>query len=412
MVSWRSYPSIASIYRRAGDDTLRWMRHPSLPLIVLTFAVPTACADDVEAVKPAEGVKLSAIAPGFARNTVNVQIYRKHSIVTSGDTQIAAFYDGDGRVVLAKRKLGGGGAWETKTTPLTGSTTDAHNTINIGVDGDSFLHVAWDHHNNPLNYRRGKAPLSLDLVEAKMTGRAETSVTYPEFHQLPGGDLLFLYRDGGSGRGNLAMNRYDVKTRTWNQLFSTLIDGEGKRNAYWQACTDERGTIHLSWVWRESPDVSSNHDVCYARSTDGGNTWTRSGGERYAIPITAASAEYAARIPQRHELINQTSMTTDGRGRPYIATYFRPEGADVPQYFLIYRDGSAWQTKQITRLTTPFRLGGAGSKRLPLSRPQIVSHERDGRLRAALVFRAEELGNRAAMATCDDLAKGEWTLRD
>jgi len=190
------------------------------------------------------------------------------------------------------------------------------------------------------------------------------------------------------------------------------VDGEGKRNAYWQACTDERGTIHLSWVWRESPDVSSNHDVCYARSTDGGNTWTRSGGERYAIPITAASAEYAARIPQRHELINQTSMTTDGRGRPYIATYFRPEGADVPQYFLIYRDGSAWQTKQITRLTTPFRLGGAGSKRLPLSRPQIVSHERDGRLRAALVFRAEELGNRAAMATCDDLAKGEWTLRD
>ena len=74
------------------------MRHPSLPLIVLTFAVATACADDVEAVKPAEGVKLSAIAPGFARNTVNVQVYRKHSLVTSGDTQFAAFYDGDGRV--------------------------------------------------------------------------------------------------------------------------------------------------------------------------------------------------------------------------------------------------------------------------------------------------------------------------
>jgi hypothetical protein len=32
-------------------------------------------------------------------------------------------------------------------------------------------------------------------------------VTYPEFHALPGGDLLFLYRDGGSGGGNLAMNR-------------------------------------------------------------------------------------------------------------------------------------------------------------------------------------------------------------
>ena len=41
------------------------------------------------------------------------------------------------------------------------------------------------------------------------------------------------------------MNRYDVKSRTWRHLFSKLVDGEGKRNAYWQACTDANGTIHL-----------------------------------------------------------------------------------------------------------------------------------------------------------------------
>jgi hypothetical protein len=343
-------------------------------------------ADDTGRVVPADGVRLSAIAPGYARNAVNVTVYRKQSVVTHGDTQFVSFYDGEGRVVLAKRKLGGD-AWETKTTSLTGSTSDAHNAINIGVDGDGFLHVAWDHHNNPLNYRRGSQPLSLDLVEAKMTGRAESSVTYPEFHALPGGDLLFLYRDGGSGRGNLAMNRYDVKSRTWHQLSSNLIDGQGQRNAYWQACTYDRGT-------------------------DGGRTWTRSDGQPYALPIIADTTEYAVRIPQKHELINQTSMTADAHGRPYIATYFRGEGADVPQYFVIFHDGSAWQTKQVTRLTTPFRLGGLGSKRLPLSRPQIVARQQDGRQRLALVFRAEERGNCATLATCDDLSKGEWTFRD
>jgi hypothetical protein len=372
---------------------------------------PASSAPTADAVQPAPGVRLIPIARGTAKNTVNVAVFRKQSVVTHGDTQFAAFYDADGKVVLAKRTLPSD-AWEIKTTALTGTTKDAHNAVNIGVDGDGVLHVAWDHHNNPLNYRRGKARLSLDLVEAKMTGQDEKSVTYPEFHPLPNGDLLFLYRDGGSGRGNLAMNRYDVKTRTWTHLFSKLVDGEGQRNAYWQACTDAAGTIHLSWVWRESPDVASNHDLAYARSTDGGKTWTRSTGEAYALPITAATAEYALKIPPKHELMNQTSMTADANGRPYIATYYRPEGTDVPQYFVVYHDGAAWRATQAGELKTPFRLGGGGTKRVPISRPQILADDRGGKLTAYLVFRADERGGRATLATCDDLAGGHWAVRD
>jgi hypothetical protein len=94
-------------------------------------------------------------------------------------------------------------------------------------------------------------------------------------------------------------------------LQNNLIDGQNKRNAYWQTCIDEKGTIHVSWVWRETPDVSSNHDMCYACSKDGGITWQKSTGEKYTLPITAATAEYAVRIPQKSELINQTSMATE-----------------------------------------------------------------------------------------------------
>lgn len=383
-----------------------------LPALLPAASAPSAAgAGSGEDVRPAPGVRLVPLGAGTAKNTVNVVIFRKHSLVTHGQTQFAAYYDGDGRVVLGKRQLGQD-AWELKTTDLRGSTKDAHNAISLGVDGEGVLHVAWDHHNNPLNYRRGTAPLSLDLVEAKMTGRDERSVTYPEFHPLPGGDLLFLYRDGQSGRGNLAVKRYDVGTRAWADLTSKLIDGEGKRNAYWQACTDVAGTVHVSWVWRESPDVASNHDLCYARSADGGRTWTRSDGTAYALPITAATAEYAARIPQKHELMNQTSMTADGRGRPYIATYFRPEGTDVPQYSLVYHDGSAWRTSQVGRLTKPFRLGGGGTKRVPISRPQVLSRERDGGTVAHVIFRADERAGRATLATCDDVTKGKWVLRD
>ena len=106
-----------------------------------------------------------------------------------------------------------------------------------------------------------------------MTGKNEDRVTYPEFYSLPNGDLLFTYRDGVSGGGNLVLNRYDLKQKQWTRLQDKLIDGEGERNAYSQMAVDAKGTIHLSCVWRETPDVATNHDMCYARSTNGGKTW-------------------------------------------------------------------------------------------------------------------------------------------
>ena len=71
-----------------------------------------------------------------------------------------------------------------------------------------------------------------------------------------------------------------------------LIDGEKERNAYWQLYIDNANTIHVSWVWRETPDVATNHDLCYACSHDGGVTWEKSTGEKYRLPITVRNAEY------------------------------------------------------------------------------------------------------------------------
>ena len=64
------------------------------------------------------------------------------------------------------------------------------------------------------------------------------------------------------------MNRYSLKEKKWSRVQDVLIDGENKRNASWQLYVDELGTIHLSWVWRETWHVETNHDLCYARSFD------------------------------------------------------------------------------------------------------------------------------------------------
>ncbi len=349
------------------------------------------------------------IALGWARTAVNAVIFRRNSIVSDVNQQFVAFYDADAHVVLARRDLGSGD-WTVKRTPYQGRVQDAHNSISIMLDGAGYLHMAWDHHNHALRYCRSVAPGSLELTEMlPMTGQQETRVTYPEFHRMPDGDLVFLYRDGASGNGNLLLNYYDAQQQTWTQRQTNLIDGEGQRNAYWQMCSDRQGTLHLAWVWRETPDVATNHDIGYARSRDRGYTWERSDGSAYSLPINLANAEYACRIPQNSELFNQTSISADGHGHPYIAMPWRPAETDVPQYHLVYHDGVQWQTRQVLHRKTLFTMAGRGTRRVPISRPQIVIDDQNV---ACMVFRDVEREEHVSVAVCRDLLAGEWTVQD
>lgn len=352
------------------------------------------------------------VGEGWAKNSVNTVIFRKNSLTSFKDTQFIAYYNADGYVVIGKRALKNS-QWQLQQTSYKGKATDAHNSISIAVDGDGFLHMAWDHHGNKLRYCKSRQPGSLALTEEMpMTGRLEGTLTYPEFYNLSNGNLLFFYRDGSSGSGNLVINRYDVKTKTWTQLHQNLIDGEKARNAYWQACVDKKGTIHLSWVWRESPNVASNHDLCYARSDDGGVSWKKSTGEIYSFPITAASAEYACRILQGSELINQTSITTDEKGTPFIASYWRDSGSAVPQYRVVYKEGKTWQVINTGFRKTAFSLSGGGTKRIPISRPQIIAWKEKRKTAVAVIFRDEERGNKVSVATTDDIRSNDWKLTD
>lgn len=371
-------------------------------LIVSSFIAVASLAQDVRMIK---------VDSGWANNSVNAVIFRKNSLATWKDTQFIAFYNNSAYVVLGKRKTSSK-KWLLQQTLYKGNTADAHNSISLMADGDGFLHLAWDHHNHPLRYAQSIAPGSLDLTSKRpMTGSNEQSVSYPEFYRLPNGNLLFFYRDGRSGQGNMVINHYDIKTKKWRQLQSNLVNGEGKRNAYWQACTDSKGTIHLSWVWRESPDVASNHDICYARSSDEGITWEKSNGEKYLLPITASTAEYAWRIPQNSELINQTSMAADDDGNPFIASYWRT-GTNAPQYHLVYCIAGKWKELELSFRKTAFSLSGMGTKRIPISRPQVLARGRGDKASVLLIFRDEERDNKVSAAVINKIKKRNWEILD
>lgn len=375
---------------------------------VLFGAMAATAAAPASAAAPVETV----VGAGWANNSVNAVVFRKNSLVSDRDYQYVGYYDADRYLVLGKRKLGAA-QWTVRRTQYQGNAADAHNAISLMLDGAGYLHVSWDHHNNALRYARSVQPGSLELgARLPMVGRDEDTVSYPEFYRLPDGRLLFFYRLGGSGRGDLVINRYDPASAAWTRLHTNLISGEGRRNAYWQAFLDHRGTLHLSWVWRESPDVASNHDLGYARSRDGGATWETSTGKPYPLPIDAASAEYAARIPENSELINQTSMAADRDGQPYIASYWRDADSTVPQYRVVYRDAQGWQARNLGFRTTPFSLSGQGTKRIPIARPQIMVGLDAARPQAVLVFRDEERGSKVSVARTADIAGGRWQVSD
>ncbi|WPV00843.1 BNR repeat-containing protein [Mucilaginibacter sp. cycad4] len=357
-------------------------------------------------------VTTNTIGLGWANNSVNTVIFRKNSLVTFKGEQYAAYYNNHQVLMLAKRKSSSAN-WQVATTQYKADAADAHKDISIMVDGAGYLHVAWGHHNQALNYAKSIKPGSLILSDPQsMTGVGENRVSYPEFYRLRGGDLLFVYRDGGSGNGNLVMNRYSITSQKWVNVQQNLIDGEGKRNAYWQMCIDKKGIIHISWVWRESPDVASNHDMCYARSNDGGGSWEKSTGEKYALPINAANAEYACKIPQRSELINQTSMFADDKGNPFIATYWRDSSSAIPQYHIVFKIGDNWHLANLGFRKTAFTLGGTGTKRIPISRPQIIAWNNNGKQSAAIVFRDTERGDKVSVAINNDLKTANWRVND
>lgn len=368
--------------------------------MALAFSLTAAALCDTRLVKAGDG---------YSRTSVNTAVFRGSSVISHGKQQYISFYDEDGYVVLGKRKTGDK-KWTLHKTQYKGNIADAHNVISIGVDGDGYIHASFDHHGNPLHYARSVAPGSLELGELMpMTGGDdEKDVTYPEFYTMPGGDLIFAYRSGRSGQGNLVLNRYSVKDKKWNRVHDILIDGEGQRNAYWQMYVDPSGIMHLSWVWRETWMVETNHDLCYARSKDGGKTWERSDGTKYALPITMESAEVAWAIPQKSELINQTSMTADSKGHPYIATYWRDADSTVPQYRLVWHDGNEWKMNTVGERKQPFSLAGGGTKMIPISRPRIAC---DGK-KAYYIFRDAERGSKVSVAYTPEIGKSGWTVSD
>jgi len=300
------------------------------------------------------------IAPVWAGHPVGF------ALLTRAPFQFVAFYDDQRRLTVAKRRLEERQWTLTRLPDTTG--WDSHNYLALAADDDGYLHLSGDMHAVPLKYFRTAKPWAAATFERveKMAGSHEQQVTYPRFFRGPKNEFLFTYRDGHSGNGNQIFDVYDLKTRTWKPLLAApLTDGEGRRNAYFDGPVQgPDGWFHLAWVWRESPDASSNHHLSYARSRDLIH-WETGAGQPFTLPITLETSDIVDPVPQKGGIINgNTKIGFDDQNRVTIS-YHKYDAAGNTQPWTARLENGSWRLHQITDWPYRWDFSGGGSRPLP-----------------------------------------------
>jgi hypothetical protein len=306
-------------------------------------------------------------------------------VVENGQqVRYAVWVDGTRQPIVGKRILPYG-RWQTvRLADVAGMTAefglpnaiDSHNNWSMAQDADGYLHISGNHHNHALRYARSTNPRNITAwTAAPMVGTNEGSVTYPQFVRT-GGDLLFFYREGIAGTGNVLVNRYNTATKTWTRLHNPLIDavasGESPYLHYLGLGADN--SIHLTVIWRDST-AETNNDVCHARSLDGGVTWRLMDGTLLTLPLTHAGWPPALNTPATNfGLLNSCGVAIDSLGRPHIGNEQWVSPTDRrTQYSHLFWDGDSWVNTVLTdwQYAMPFS-PGANAVNAELSRPALV----------------------------------------
>ena len=285
------------------------------------------------------------------------------SLLTVPPYQYVGFYNAERTLVVGMRILPSR-QWKFRELPSVVGW-DSHNEIVMVVDQAGCLHVSGNMHVTPLIYFRMERPHDLASLAPihRMVGENETRVTYPRFITMPTGEIVFFYRDGSSGRGRQFFNLYDLESRAWRRLFEApLLDGGEQMSAYPSGpVLGPDGWWHLCWVWRDTPDCSTNHDVCYARSPDLVR-WETVDGKLLSLPITpSTSGVVVDPVPAKGGLINVGHhVGFDSKFRP-IVTYQKYDADGNSQIFNARWEGDRWVIRQTSDWSYRWEFSGGGT---------------------------------------------------
>lgn len=271
---------------------------------------------------------------------------------TVGSKQFVAYYDHNRMMTVASRELSSS-SWEKKT--LSNQLMwDSHNRVVLGIDEMGYIHVSGNMHVHPLAYFRSTKPYDVTtMVEVnQMIGEDEEHVTYPSFFNDKKGRLLFSYRSGSCGNGNILVNRYLPNDGRWERnLSEPLFEGVEElddRAAYHHWVKDSKGNFHFAWIWRWTPMVETSHHICYAKTSDL-KSWTNAMDEKVTLPFTPEDEKVLVDpTPTKGGMHNSRYRLILTPNDEPIIGYLKYDEVGNTQFYLAKPINGKWSIKQVS----------------------------------------------------------------
>ncbi len=141
-----------------------------------------------------------------------------------------------------------------------------------------------------------------------------------------------------------------------------LTDGQGLMNAYQtQPTLLEDDWYHVYWVWRDTPDCETNHDLSYMKSPDL-ITWFDAFGEKIKLPATLNRPSLIVDpIPPGGGIINLAAkLCLDENNNP-IFVYHKYDSIGNLQLYTAHIDDEKWIYTQVTNWDYRWEFSGRGS---------------------------------------------------
>ena len=288
------------------------------------------------------------------------------------------------------------GRWFTSVVSEETRNDDWHNQPSIAVDREGYVHVVYNMHSTPWQYKVSRKPEDISAWEfrgqdaGEQVGRAVpgndvrdtwmsagtaaipgNQITYPYFASDRSGELYLAYRecfhctksDYFSREWSGGIANYDAETKTWRRVgqgAQTFAHDKDYVPLGMQISFDAENRMHVSWVWNLHYRSNGSHKTepnfpASAWSDDGGETFFTASGKRLNLPIDLAQSDVAAQP-------SWLAGNSNGYFFPYSRNAAMPDGSPfvllLPHYpppanrgiaFVSFsKENNAWSSPQLT----------------------------------------------------------------
>ncbi len=146
--------------------------------------------------------------------------------------------------------------------------------INVVIGRDDFIYLTWRGFGDVISYSR------VPIQEAESVKNWSTPVQitsaagfYSDIASSPDGDIYLAY-PGGGGSG-VFLQVFELNKLAWSLPKAVAQTSQINTGSdYVEVAVSESGVLHVVWTEFYRPDNWPPRGIFYARSMDGGNTWS------------------------------------------------------------------------------------------------------------------------------------------